>query len=315
MGFLRRLVGGAEPPLPEWSPFADGRTHQAFLDAVGADLRRRGLDYAMDEGVVRVATDGEDEPGQYGLSNLSQQCAAGERGDWSRIIATHFSSVFSIRGRDLDALAADYDQVRPILRIRLMPDEAMGGVDIPGSVVRAIAPGIQAVLVYDFPDSTASVHTEHLAGWPVDEDAIFDQALANLDQEPAPLSDDMEVAPGSSVRVWYGDSFYVATRALRLADVVPTGTTDALIAVPNRHALVVHPIVDGGAIPAMQAIYQLAVQLFREGPGSISDQPYWWHEGELVVIPHEEQGRKIAVVPPEGLVAMFEAVLARSEGS
>lgn len=313
MGFLRRLLGGAEP-LPDWSPFDDGRTHQAFLDAVEADLRRRGIPYTMDEGVVLVPTEGEDEPGQFGLSNLSQQCAAAEREDWSRVIATHFTSVFSIKGRDLDALAADYDQVRPILRIRLMPDESMGGVEVPGSTVRAIAPGIQAVLVYDFPDSTASVHMDHLAGWPVDTDAAFEQALANLDQEPNPLSEDMEVEPGTSVRIWYGDSFYVATLALRLGDVLPPGTTDALVAVPNRHTLVVHPIVDGGAVAAMQPIYRLAAQLYREGPGSISDQPYWWHDGQLVVIPHHVTGRNVTVVAPDGLLAVFEAVIARTDG-
>jgi hypothetical protein len=313
MGFLRRLVGGADPP-PDWSPFDDGGAHGAFIDAVQADLRRRGVPFELGDGVVLIPTDGDDPPAEYGLSNLSQQCAATDRDDWSRIIATHFTSVFSIRGRDLDALAADYEQARPILQVRLMPDASMGGVDVPGSVVRAIAPGIQAVLVYDFPDSTASVHEEHLASWPVSPDEAFDQALSNLDREPAPLSDDMEVEPGTSVRVWYGDSFYVATRVLRLADLLPPGTTDALVAVPNRHTLLVHPIVDGGAVTAMQPIFRLAAQLFREGPGSISDQPYWWHGRRLELIPHHVKGRDVTVVPPDGLLAVFEAVIARSEG-
>lgn len=230
MGFLRRLLGGDEPPPPDWSPFDD------------------------------------------------------------------------------------YEQARAILRIRLMPDASMGGVEVPGSMVRAIAPGIQAVLVYDFPDSTASVHEEHLASWPVDAATAFDQALANLDQEPLPLNEDMEVEPGTSVRVWYGDSFYVATRLLRLAELLPPGTIDALVAVPNRHTLLVHPIVDAGAVSAMQPIYRLAVQLFREGPGSISDQPYWWHEGALEQIPHHAKGSDVTVMPPDGLLAVFEAVIARTEG-
>jgi hypothetical protein len=313
MGFLRRLIGGAEPP-PDWSPFEDDRTHRVFIDAVEADLGRRGVPFEMGDGVVLIQTEGDDQPAEYGLSNLSQQCAAADRPDWSRIIAAHFTSVFSIKGRDLDALAADYEQVRSILQVRLMPDESMGGADVPGSVVRPIAPGIHAVLVYDFPDSTASVHEGHLATWPVEADQVFDQAMRNLDNEPAPLSDDMEVEPGTSVRVWYGDSFYVATRVLRLTDLLPPGTTDALVAVPNRHTLLVHPIVDGGAVAAMQPIYRLAVQLFREGPGSISDQPYWWHEGRLEQIPHHANGRDVTVVPPDGLLAVFEQVIARTEG-
>ena len=64
----------------------------------------------------------------------------------------------------------------------------------------------------------------------------------------------------------------------------------------------------------MQAIYQLAVQLFRDGPGSISDQPYWWHEGSIVQVPHREDGKKIAVYPPDDFVALLETVLARAAG-
>jgi hypothetical protein len=64
----------------------------------------------------------------------------------------------------------------------------------------------------------------------------------------------------------------------------------------------------------MQPIFRLAAQLFREGPGSISDQPYWWHGRRLELIPHHVKGRDVTVVPPDGLLAVFEAVIARSEG-
>lgn len=313
MGFLKRLLGVDTETVPEWAPFDTGRDYTAFLDAVTADLQRRGMTVEVGDGVVLAQRPGTEEPHQLGLSNLSQLCHASERGDWSRIIATHFSSLLSMQGRDLDALAADYEQARPILRVRLMPDESMGGVELPQTVARKVAPGILAVLVFDFPDSTATVDVGHLAGWPVDEAGVFEQALDNLAAEPTPLHEDVD-AGDARFRVWYGDSFYVATLALRLADLLPPGTTDALIAVPNRHTLLVTPIADAGAVAAMQAIFGMAIQLFRDGPGSISDQPYWWHDGGLVQIPHREDGRKIAVYPPDEFVALLETVLARSAG-
>jgi hypothetical protein len=313
MGFLRRLLGGDEEPVPEWAPFDAPREYAAFIEAVAADLRRRDMTFQIDDGVVLATPPGGDEPKQLGLSNLSQLCHASDRADWSRIIASHFTSLLSMQGRDLDALAADYDQVKPILRIRLMPDESMGGVELPQTVTRPVAPGILAVLVFDFPDSTATVDVEHLAGWPVDVDGVFEQALDNQASEPTPMHDEVD-ANGAHVTVWYGDSFYVATRALRLAELLPAATTDALIAVPNRHTLLVAPIVDAAAVPSMQAIYGMAVQLFRDGPGSISDQPYWWHEGTIVQIPHREDGKNIAVYPPDEFVALLEDVLARSAG-
>ena len=313
MGFLRRLLGTDGGSVPDWAPFDTAKDYEAFIEAVSADLRRRDMTVEVGDGVVLARQPGADEPHQLGLANLSQLCHAAEPDDWSRIIASHFTSLLSMQGRDLDALAADYEQVKPILRVRLMPDESMGGVELPQTVSRPIAPGILAVLVFDFPDSTATVDVDHLAGWPVDPDEVFEGALDNLASEPTPLRESVDTGE-ASLTVWYGDNFYVATRALRLADVLPAGTTDAFIAVPNRHTLIVHPIVDGGALLAMQAIYQLAVQLFRDGPGSISDQPYWWHEGTIVQVPHREDGKKIAVYPPDELVTTLETVLARSAG-
>jgi len=312
MGFLKRLLGADTEPVPDWAPFDDGREYRAFLDGVSADLTRRGLSFEFGDGVVHIERGGE-SPNQYGLANLSQLCHANERGDWSRVIASHFSSLLAMEGRDLDALAADYEQARPILRVRLMPDASMGGVEVAESVSQATAPGILSVLVFDFPDSTATVHRDHLAGWPVDLDGAFEAALANLDSDPTPVHEDVEI-DDTRFTVWFSDSFYVATRALRLTDLLPAGTTDALVAVPNRHTLLVHPIVDAGALTAMQAMYRLAIQLFREGPGSISDQPYWWHDGTLVQIPHQDQGSKIAVSPPDAFVVLLETTLARAAG-
>ena len=313
MSFLKRLLGVDDAPVPDWAPFETGRDYAAFIDAVSADLRRRDMTFEVGDGVVLARQPGSDEPHQLGLANLSQLCHAAGRDDWSRIIAAHFTSLLAVQGRDLDALAADYDQVKPILRVRLMPDASMGGVEMPGSVTREIAPGILGVLVFDFPDSTAGVHLEHLACWPVDLDGVFEQALDNMAAEPTPVHEDVDTGD-ARLTVWYGDSFYVATRALRLTETLPAGVTDALIAVPNRHTLLVHPIVDASAVPAMQAIYRMAIQLFRDGPGSISDQPYWWHEGSIVQVPHREDGRKIAVHPPDEFVALLEDVLARSAG-
>ena len=313
MAFLKRLLGADTGSVPEWAPFRSGKDYSAFIEAVSADLQRRGMTVEIGDGLVLAGPPGAEEPHQLGLSNLSQLCHAAERDEWSRIIATHFTSLLSMQGRDLDALAADYDQVKQILRVRLMPDESMGGVELPTTVSRHVAPGILAVLVYDFPNSTATVNSEHLAAWPVDADGVFEQALDNLAAEPTPLHDEVR-RDDARIAVWYGDSFYVATMALRLADRLPPGTTDALIAVPNRHSLIVTPIVDASAVTAMQAIFELSIQLFRDGPGSISDQPYWWHEGTIVQVPHRENGKRIEVYPPDDFVVLLEAVVARSAG-
>jgi hypothetical protein len=203
-------------------------------------------------------------------------------------------------GRDMDALAADFEQVRPILRVRLMPDESMGGVAVGEAVSRRPASGIIENLVYDFPDSTATVHENHLARWPVDADAAFDIAIANVRAEAPPAAETID-ADGVQLAVMAGDSFYVASRAFFLDELLG-GARDAVFAVPNRHVLIWYPLTDLSVVQAMSPMFQIAMNLFREGPGSISDQLYWWRNGEFVHLPHRVAGKKINFVPPDDFV-------------
>jgi hypothetical protein len=304
MGFLKRIRGDDRSEVPDWADVLDPAEYNGFLDAVTQDLTRRGLRAVIDDGYA-VIDRGDAEPYRFGLSNLVQTCHATERRDWPAVISTHFSNLLATVGRDLDALAADYDQAARILRVRVMPD-ASAGLDLTGSVTRPIATGIQAVLVYDFPDSTANVRDSHLDGWPVDLDGAFAQGLANqVEPLPTPSHHDTDTI---QLTTYLGDSFYVATWALRLADVLPPGTTDALVAVPTRHALIVHPIVDKRAITSLSAIYQFASMLARQGPGSISDQPFWWHEGTFTHVPFQVDRGNVVVVPPDELLAVLESV-------
>jgi hypothetical protein len=305
MGFLKRLVGGGDPPAPEWAAFFSGSEYRQFLDVVVADLRRRGLDPQVGDGFITADTGGE-EPTQWGLANLAQRCNQEDPSRWESIVATHFTALQQMVGRDLDALGADFEQVRPILRVRLMPDESMGGVAIGETASRRPASGIVANLVYDFPDSTASVHEDHLAGWPVDADEAFDIAIANVRAEPPPAAETID-ADGVELNVMAGDSFYVASRALFLGELLD-GARDGVFAVPNRHVLIWYPLADLSVVKAMSPMFQIAMNLFREGPGSISDQLYWWRGGEFVHLPHTATGKNINFVPPDDFVALLNGL-------
>ena len=305
MGFLRRLRGES-PQVPDWAPFFTADEYAAFLDVVRADLDRNGAQYTIDDGLVRIT--GTDQ--QFGLSNLAQLANARDRRDWPELVAGHFANLRASTGRDLDALGDDFEAVRSMLRVRLLADESMGGMslgEIGGS--RAFAPGILMALVYDFPDSTASVPPNHVDGWPLEADAVWETAIENVRLEPQPTREDVPAQNGVFTMA-IDDSFYVATRALRLADELPPGTVDAVFAVPNRHMLLWHPIRDLSVVGAMQAMTQVTSKAFLDGPGSISNQLYWWHDGQVVHLPISAQGNRIDFMPPEEFVALLNTLAA-----
>ena len=105
-----------------------------------------------------------------------------------------------------------------------------------------------------------------------------------------------------------GNDFYVASRALRLADELPTGTTDAIFATPNRHVLLSHAIRDVSVIGVVQGMSRVAAQMFADGPGSISNQLYWWHAGSVVHLPVRMRGNEIDLMPPDGFVEFLNTL-------
>ena len=305
MGFLRRLRGAASP-APEWASFFTAEAYEAFIAVVRADLDRRGAPYEIDDGLVRMAGTSS----VFGLTNLAQVCHANERGEWPVIVATHFTNLGSTTGRDVDALAADFEQVRSILRVRLLAEESMGGMspdDIAGS--RRYAPGILLSLEYDFPDSTQGVPLDHVERWPLDADAVWQIAIDNVRSEPQPVRQTVP-AQGGTFELAMGDDFYVASRVLRLADELPPGTTDAVVATPNRHVLLWHAIRDVSVVGAMQGMAALANRMFVEGPGSISDQLYWWRADAVVQLPVRVQDKGIDLAPPDEFVALLNTLAA-----
>jgi hypothetical protein len=303
MGFLRRLRGD-QSEVPEWAAFFTTDEYKAFLDVVRAELDKDGAQYTIGDGFVRLTG----SEGELGLSNLAQLAHVTERNDWPQLVSSHFSNLRASTGRDLDALGGDFEAVKSMLRVRLLPDESMGGMslgDIGGS--RAFASGILMALVYDFPDSTASVPPTHVEGWPIGADAVWDTAIDNVRLEPQPTRQEVPAQVGVFTMA-VDDSFYVATRALRLVDELPPGTVDAVFAVPNRHMLLWHAIRDLSVVGATQGMIQVTSKAFLDGPGSISNQLYWWHDGTVVHLPVKADGNRVAIMPPADFVALLDTL-------
>jgi len=59
---------------------------------------------------------------------------------------------------------------------------------------------------------------------------------------------------------------------------------------------------------------QIARGMFVEGPGSITDQLYWYNRGEWTHIPSEVKDDSMSVSPPDNFVEMMNN-LAEHDGS
>jgi hypothetical protein len=297
MGFLKRLTGRDQGP--DWAPFLSGAQAREFLEAVAADLRRRDLQFQVADGVVDV-----EGGGQLGLANLAQVCNQAGRGEWQTVIARHFDAV--LVPDDAEAFRGDFEAARPMLKPRIymvgdLPDDA-------AIVSSQIGAGLISVLTYDLPTSVRTIHRDDADSWSVPIDELFAIALANIASAPdRPERTDVPFE-GGVFHALHGDSFFVTSEILRLREHLGDAPNGALVAIPNRHILLFHPLLDLSAVVAVQFLIQMTIQMFREGPGSVSPNLYWWHDGALTQLPYDTDRKGVQFFPPDEFVQVLNGL-------
>lgn len=312
MGFLKRFVGGGETPAPgpEWARPMSREDATAFLKAVGAELERRGLTFALGEGMVRIERNGRGS--DYGLTNLAQVCHQAGRDRWAATIADHFDNMFAAEDASaaVEEAGTELDAVRTMLKVRLFPGANLGGMDPMPPVSWEYAPGVVAAFVYDLPTTVSSVNVAHINGWGRSRDELLQIALDNVRADSVE-SQAMTEGGASRAIACFADHFFAASHAFLLGDMLPAEATHgAVFAIPHRHALLYAPIVDLGIVESINQLVPTATSLFQQGPGSISPALYWWRDGAVTLLPSQVDASKMQFAPPDEFVQVLNGLTA-----
>ena len=300
------LGGGDEPgPVPEWADFFDPKQYQEFHARLSEELTSRELSYEFDQdkSSIRIVA-GEFEGHTLGFFNLAQTCLQHPRRQWRSVIHRHIEGILTARaGVDsaTESYDRDFEQARDNLKVRLYPADMHG---MEKTLSWPVTEGIQAVLVYDLPESVVGVLRENTTAWNMTDDELFEIGLANVkaESEITPLK--LPGEDGASVFGIFDDnSLFAATRALFLQDYLPPDLElGAIVAIPNRHAVLFHPIVDSKALGALGSIIPAAIGMYQQGPGSVSPHVYWWQNGAFQRQPTEATEDGIHFNPTEEFI-------------
>ena len=306
MGFLRKLVGGGAK-APDWASFLTGEEYAAFQAALEADLRARGWSYTQRDDGLFVDM-GDPEPRVYGLTNLAQLCARVERADWPAAIRDHFDHMDKLFA-EVDA-DVPWDAARALLKPRVFPT---GDAERYEAVSYPLTPELSVVLALDYPDSVKTLHRDHVDAWPA-ADELYAIALENLRADPAPAPETVTGPNGVAFDVYEGDSYFTASHLLRLAELRgDPRLTHALVAVPNRHLMLVHEIRDLTVAPTLGAMVNGAASAYESGPGSITPDVLWWHAGALTRIPAWIDKKGVNIAPPDAFTELLNTLAAPAD--
>lgn len=317
-------VGDTAGKVPEWASMFVPGEWAWFVTTLAADLDRRGLTHRfdVDAGCVHVEVTGP-VPNVLGLQNLAQLCRGRPREAWAEAVRQHFDVAFDVKdGRAAEELARDWSLAREKVKLRLYREDNLPDVPL---VTWRVAEGLVAVLTFDLPETVISVRAADRATWAVGDEELYETALDNVRNEGLLGANEIEVGDATSVVVLEGGrTFFAASHALFLEDYLMNeslmgsgrfqGEYGAVVAIPQRHVVIYHPIDDLRVIAAIQSMLVTAANMFAEGPGSISPDLYWLPPGDhdtedvLVHLPCERIDDSLRFMPPPEFVAILESL-------
>ena len=280
------------PDPPSWATFFSPDDWHEFAELVRYEAARRRWEHDLDEGIVRHAD------AAHGLQNIAQICNASPRNEWPTLLAEHFMALDDVA----DVAFADAGEARAVLRARLIADDFVppGG---PDPARRRVADDLLLALAYDLPTRVVLPRRTDVLRWG-DEDELFALAVEQTRAEPGGQMErhDFTEDQGGPTTIWSftGDSFFTATHALWSAHV--EGPYGSVVATPNRHAVLVHPIRDLDVVSAIPIMARVAQGLYIEGPGSLTTSLYWYRDGTLTRLPAHVKDGDVTFIPPDEFV-------------
>lgn len=315
MSFLKRLFGKRDA-APEWAGFMDGDEYARFTKRVSADLSARGLAFELNnsEGTLRVT--GEAGAQLLGLANLAQRCHRTAPESWVETIHRHFDTLLlgtPKAAEFLESLGTDFQRAQQYLKVRVHASGYAAGLD--ATVNEVVADDLVSVLVYDLPESVATVHPNHVQKWGVPPHDLFQLGLRNVRAMGLLQPERIDLGGGPYVDVYEDlDNYFGASHALLLHEYFdPLPELGLLVGIPHRHSLLVHPIRDEQARSSLSALFHLAPHLYEQGPGSITQSVYWYRGGVFTLLPTQLLANgEIEFSPPSSFEEQVLSRLGRS---
>ncbi|MGW7087143.1 immunity 49 family protein [Streptomyces sp. NPDC054871] len=278
------------------TPDAPDRDLPMLTTAQAARLRALAAPYAR-------------EARNYSLHNLAQMCRQAPEERWPELVEAHFAR--------LEEGSQGGESPAELLRgvhARLLPTDSLTP-EIAGamSYARVVAEGLVFAYALDMPTSVRILTDSDVERAGIEE--LGQAAYANLMRVPVE-HDEVPLEGGALLHSLYGESPFIASKALFLSEAVrqvtgePLPDAGALFVVPTRHLLAYHPIVDGSVVDAVNGLAAYGLGAHEDGPGELSPRVYWWHQGRLTsitVIDHDT--RSFSLQPPPELLARMKGLV------
>ena len=283
-------------------------SHEIFEDYLSKYFKQQNVEYRIEDGVVHILNDDFHGLNNLGLQNIAQYCRNEGVEKYEEHIKGHFDTI--IRGKEFeeefDRIKTDYEKVKSYLGIRLYNSQTIANVGFDKTVGKEVGGDLYAMLVYDLPDTVHSVAPSNTQVWNLPMEKLWKESVNNSNAKYPPNILERELH-GIKFKTVEEDHFYSPNIIFNIEDHPELiGQHGAIISIPTRHIVIIYPINDLGVVNALTTQIQVTYNVSHQGPGTLSNKIYWYHNGVLEDQPYalEEDG-KLAFNPTENFVEML----------
>lgn len=290
-------------PVPAWASSMSKAQFKAFRLAVELAVAKNSLpvDIEFDDGLWQLSSD----PAVHGsLLNLMQTVANVPEDHWERETTSFLQRLVSTASPNVDE---DPETVKRNLRLRLFHEEFKQ----PFLTTWSIAQGFITCLVVDRPDAIGTLAKDKAEQLGMTSDELFKLALHNTF---AAVHLDLNrniLGEGPDVTLIAGEDMCTSSVALALDRVLgPEPALGRFVSVPTRHYILTADLKDAASLGALNALFGIGQEMYKDGPGSTSPFVYWVKNDKWTVIDVrlEEDGINVYGPPTfyEGVVDALE---------
>jgi len=288
------------PEVPSWASYLTKTEYSKFIKSIDSYFYKQNITYRLEDGYLEVGPNDFDFT-QLGLVNLSQICKQDEPQNYKKIISRHFDTMVRSNkfDKDFQKIIHDFEQIKQYVAVRLYHQSYFETVGKENTIGKDFAGDIYAALVFDLPDNILSITPEQAEKWNKSIDELFGLGVKNV-REACPINVSQESFNNLKIWIVEGNHFFVPNVVFDL-DKHPQviGTYGSLIGIPHRHGVIIYPIENLQVINAITTLIPLIKGMNTEGPGSISNNLFWYNAGVFEDLPYEIQEEGIQFYPTE----------------
>lgn len=295
--------------IPNWAYFFDEKEYNEFTKALHHYFSSKNIEYVIENGVL-TTNDKSFGYENLGLTNVAQVCKQNESKHYREIVNDHFESMIRTLQfeKEFNEIVHDFEQVEFYIGVRIYPDEHISHVGEHNVLSKKLAGDLSATLVFDLPDTIMNIKPEQVEKWNKSPEELFILGVSNIKEKyRVEISEQIY----DDLKIWFIDSPHFFTTNIVFdfenhSELI--GSHGSLIGLPHRHAAIIYPIENLEVVQAINMLIPAIFGMNEEGPGSVSNNLFWYHEGVLKNLPYELSDESIQFTPTKEFTDMLNSL-------